>query len=200
MTGDNGGDISTVVCHILLLMYRGIYSTLPHVFECKLRFYIEKSQWKFNWMKSINAFYSLDWNKHSDHSTLNMYWIFALGHFDVVLCGFEKHSNTDIWVFTLWITDEWVHLAVFQSTTSFPLQRLSPSEVSSLAFIYSFVAGWICQFEQAKLGDWQKVGSKRGAHGVERGGQREKDKKDCDSHPFDPGCWVRAVWLVKSLC
>ena len=84
-----------------------------------------------------------------------------------------------IWMFTLWITansDECVHRTVSQSTRSFPLQRLSPSEVSSLSFIYSFVAGWICQFEQAKLGDWGKVGSEK--EGVWRGKKKEWGLED----------------------
>lgn len=33
------------------------------------------------------------------------------------------------------------------------------------SFIYSSVAGWICQFEQAKLWNWQQVGSKTGGGG-----------------------------------
>lgn len=75
-----------------------------------------------------------------------------------------------------------------------PLQR----SALSLPFI-PFVAGWICQFEQAKLGDWWQSGKQREGEPGGREGKRER-KKDCDRHPFDPGCWVRAVWLVKSLC
>lgn len=88
-------------------------------------------------------------------------------------------------MFTLWIADESVHLSVSQSATSLPLQRLSPSEVSSLSFIYSFVDGWICQFEQAKLGDWQQVWSKRRVHKVEEREREIKKKKRL---------WQSSIW------
>lgn len=93
-----------------------------------------------------------------------------------------KHSHLNVCI----VNNRWiVRLPVSQSTRSPPLQRLSPSEVSSLSFIYSFVAGWICQFEQAKLGDWQQVGSKRRVQRVEWRGAREKDKKRL---------WQSSIW------
>lgn len=135
------------------------------------------------------------WNKtkcfEKEKSTLLELWLLAERY-----C-FEKH-----WHLTVCIANDWWTCSpIFRSTRASTLQKLSPSEVSSISFIYSSVAGWICQFEQAKLADWQQVGSKRRVHRVEiNWGWGQEDKKDCDSHLFDLGCWVSAVCLVKSLC
>lgn len=78
-------------------------------------------------------------------------------NFDTV---FMILRNSDLNILNVY--NELVHLPASQSTRSFPLQRLSPSETCSLASIYSFVADWICQFEQAKLGDWRQSGRVEG--------------------------------------
>lgn len=72
----------------------------------------------------------------------------------------------------------------------FPLKRLSPSELSLPSFIYSFVAGWICQFEQAKLWDWggnvwsKKKGGDGGTDWIEEEAT-ESDKKRL---------WQSSIW------